>query len=75
MLATQFIRENPEAVRRSLALRHTEAPLEEALALDADRRRLLGEVEELKAERNKAGKAIGKAKDEAERGSVDRGAA
>ena len=70
MLATQFIRENPEAVRRSLALRHTEAPLEEALALDADRRRLLGEVEELKAERNKAGKAIGKAKDEAERGRL-----
>ena len=67
MLAMQFIREHPDTVRRSLALRHVEAPLEEALLLDEDRRRLLGEVEALKADRNEAGRAIGKARDGATR--------
>ena len=67
MLSMQFIRENPDAVHRSLTLRHTDAPVDEALSLDEDRRCLLGEVEKLKADRNKAGKVIGKASDKVER--------
>ena len=67
MLSMQFIRENPDAVHRSLILRHTDAPVDEALSLDEDRRCLLGEVEKLKADRNKAGKVIGKANDKVER--------
>jgi seryl-tRNA synthetase len=67
MLAIQFIRENLEAVRKALADRHTEAPLDDILRLDDDRRRLLQEVEGLRAERNAAGKRIGAASDPAER--------
>ena len=67
MLSMQWIREEPDDVRRMLALRGTTAPLDEVLALDAQRRSILTEVERLKADRNQAGKAIGKAGDQAER--------
>src|SRR3546814_834856 len=59
MLSTQFVREHPEEVRRALARRNTEAPLDEALALDAEWRRALTEVESLRAERNAISKEIG----------------
>ena len=67
MLRIQYIREHPDAVRRALALRHAEAPLDHVLALDERRRALLTRVEQQKAERNRAGKAIGGAKDDAAR--------
>ena len=67
MLSIQLIREHPDEVQRMLELRQAEAPLARALALDEQRRALLGEVEQLKALRNTAGKAIGRATDEAER--------
>lgn len=67
MLSLQFIREHPDVVRESLAVRRTEAPLDEVLDLDADRRRLLVEVENLRAEQNATGKRIGATKDSAER--------
>jgi seryl-tRNA synthetase len=59
MLNIQLLREQPDLVRRSLALRHTEAPLDEAIALDAERRGLLTEVEGLRAERNALSKEVG----------------
>jgi len=59
MLALSFIRDNPERVRQALADRHTEAPLDDILALDERWRALLQEVETLRAERNAAGKEIG----------------
>ena len=59
MLNLQLLREQPDVVRRSLALRHTEAPLDEAIALDAERRGLLTEVEGLRAERNALSKEVG----------------
>ena len=52
MLSIQFVREHPEEVRRALARRNTEAPLDEVLVLDGERRRVLTEVESLRAERN-----------------------
>ena len=59
MLSLQFIREHPEEVHRALARRHTDAPLEDILARDADWRRTLQEVEALRAERNALSKEIG----------------
>jgi seryl-tRNA synthetase len=59
MLAIQLLRENPDLVRRALERRHTEAPLDEAIALDAERRALLTEVEELRAEKNQVSKEVG----------------
>ncbi|MBI5283873.1 MAG: serine--tRNA ligase [Chloroflexi bacterium] len=67
MLSLQFIREHPDAVRKSLADRHTPGPLDEIITLDVRRRDLLSETERLRAEQNAAGKKIGAAKDPAER--------
>lgn len=67
MLSIQLIREQPDVVRKALADRHTPAPLDEVLALDARRRELLSQVEALRAEQNAASKKIGAAKDPEER--------
>jgi seryl-tRNA synthetase len=52
----QLIRERPDAVREMLKLRHFEAPLDRIVELDARSRTLRAEVEQLRAERNKASK-------------------
>ncbi len=68
MLALQYIREHADEVREALANKlFTEAPIDEILALDEERRRLTTEAGALRAERNAAGKQIGAAKDPAER--------
>jgi len=74
MLPIQLFRDNPDTVRRALQLRHadqaTQALVDQAIQLDADRRQTLNEVEQLKAQRNQAGKAIGQAKDDADRQTI-----
>jgi seryl-tRNA synthetase len=67
MLSLQLIRENPDIVRKALQDRQAEGGLDDILRLDEQRRRLLVEVEALKAERNAAGKRIGATKDDTER--------
>jgi len=59
MLPIQLLRENPDLVRHALKRRRTEAPLEEALALDASWRELVSEVESLRAEKNAVSKEVG----------------
>jgi len=59
----QAIREEPEAIIAALTRRGIEAPIEEILERDIHRRKLLTEVENLKAERNQVSKQIGKMKD------------
>jgi seryl-tRNA synthetase len=61
MLDIKFVRENPDKVRQRLATRGggDEARIDELLRLDEHRRKLLGEVEGLKAQRNKVSKEIG----------------
>ncbi len=60
MLSLAFIRDNPDVVRQAMTARQTQAPLDNVLALDGMRRRLLQQVETLRAERNAAGKEIGR---------------
>ena len=67
MISAQMIREEADTIRRSLARRREQAPLDEAIKADEQRRIVLVELEELRAERNNAGRAIGKAKDNDER--------
>ncbi|HSL51695.1 MAG TPA: serine--tRNA ligase [Candidatus Deferrimicrobiaceae bacterium] len=62
MLDIKLIREDPAAVERALGTRGGDFSLAPVLAADAERRRLLTEAEELKAERNRASEAIGQAK-------------
>src|SRR5437667_10084712 len=59
MLSLQFLRENPDLVRRAIERRHTEAPIAEVLELDGRRRELLAEVEAIRAEKNAISKEIG----------------
>src|SRR6184192_273524 len=61
MLDIKAVRENAAAVRERLATRWAgdEKKIDEALALYEKRRALLGEVEKLKAERNRVSKEIG----------------
>jgi seryl-tRNA synthetase len=61
VLDIKLIREKPDFVRARLAARGAgdEAKIEELLKLDEQRRKLLAEVESLKAQRNRVSKEIG----------------
>lgn len=63
MLDIRLIRKEPDTVRKKLERLHCDTPLEEILALDEKKRRLLVRVEELKAVRNRVSKEIGREKD------------
>lgn len=59
MLDINLIREKPEFVKAQLARRGETVPIDEILTLDTRRREILGEVEELRRERNVVSKQIG----------------
>ena len=61
MLDIKLIREQPDLVRQRLASRGAgeDAKVEEVLKMDEQRRKLLAEVEGLKAQRNRVSKEIG----------------
>ena len=62
MLDLRLIREEPDRARTALARRGAGAAVDDLLALDAERRRLLPQVEELRARQNAAGERIAGAK-------------
>ena len=80
MLDIKFVRENPEAVKENIRKKFQNAKLplvDEAIALDAERRQAIADGEALKAERNKLSKANGplfgrlkKCTDEAEKATI-----
>ncbi len=67
MLDKHFILENPDLVQENCAERGVKADVERFVKLDAERKTLLQEVEELSRQANEVSKTIGKAKDAAER--------
>ena len=62
MLDLKEIRRDPDAARAALERRRAADRLDEVLRLDARRRELLPQEEALRAEQNRASKAIGQAK-------------
>ena len=58
MLDLKLLRENPDVVRQALENRRNPLDLDAMLELDASRRKLLHEVEQLKAEQNRASQKI-----------------
>ena len=80
MLDIRFVRENPELVKENIRKKFQDGKLplvDEAIALDAEKRAALNEAEALKAERNKISKANGplfgqlkKCTDEAEKAEI-----
>ena len=61
MLDLRAIREDPDRFRAGLARRDAATRVDEVLRLDEERRSLTTRVEELRAEQNRASKAIGAA--------------
>jgi len=59
LLSREFIRNKPELVKRAVAERHDQAPIDEILRLDVEQRGLRSESETLKAERNRISKSFG----------------
>ncbi|MFQ5601135.1 MAG: serine--tRNA ligase, partial [Candidatus Krumholzibacteriia bacterium] len=53
-----FIRAHPEEVRRAVELKRIEFDVDELLAVDAERRRLIRTTDELKAKQNRTSKQI-----------------
>ncbi len=66
MISLQLIRQDPDRVRDSLARRGEETSIDDILGLDEERRRLIQDVEELRARRNQVSKEIGKMKEKPE---------
>lgn len=64
MLDIRRIRKNPEEVKKGLAKRSEDYDIDKVLELDEKRRKLLFEVENMKAEQNKVSKQIPKMKKE-----------
>lgn len=62
MLDIRRVRSNPQEVLKALEKRHSDLKLDEFLALDEQRRRMLVEVETLKNQRNTVSEQIGKMK-------------
>jgi seryl-tRNA synthetase len=63
MLSIQFIRQNLELVRESLAKRGETSGLDEVLRIDEERRRLIQEAESLRARKKQVSKDIAKMKE------------
>ena len=71
MLDLAFIREHPDEVKETLIKLNAEAPIDEILELDQQRRELLQEVEALRAERNAGSKQIGTLMREGQRSEAE----
>lgn len=64
MLDLKWIRENADACRKGLAAKNSKVELDELLKLDAERRALIQEGEEYKAQRNAANEGVTRLKKE-----------
>jgi seryl-tRNA synthetase len=71
VLDLRLIRERPDEIQRALADKGGAELIPEILALDTKRRRLVKEADDLKAERNTASQAIGRAKKRGEDAAVE----
>ena len=58
MLDVKFIRENPDLVKQAVRKKRLEFGVDEFLVLDENKRKLMAEVEELRAKQNRASDRI-----------------
>ena len=63
MLSIELIRNEPDRVRASLARRGYDAPIDRVLEIDACRRNVLSQADQLRAHRNEVSRQIGQSKD------------
>jgi seryl-tRNA synthetase len=62
MLDIRLIRQHPDLVKAGHRKKGVDAPVDEVLRLDSERRRILQRLEELKAERNRASEVVAQKK-------------
>ncbi|MDZ7264314.1 MAG: serine--tRNA ligase [candidate division KSB1 bacterium] len=62
MLDIKFIRNNVDRVKKAIELKNDHADIDRLLDLDAEKRKIMTEVEELKHQRNKVSEDIGRMK-------------
>jgi len=67
MIDLAYIRDNVDLVKEAMAKLNAEAPIDEIVSLDGERRDILARVEALRAERNRVSKQIPRVKDKDER--------
>jgi seryl-tRNA synthetase len=70
MIDLAYIREHLDEVRQAIQDLNTSAPLDEIIALDERRRAMLGEIETLRAERNRVSREIPQIKDAGEKAAM-----
>ncbi|MHB0876560.1 MAG: serine--tRNA ligase [Anaerolineae bacterium] len=63
MLDINLIRENPDYVKEQMARLYSDAPIDEILAADQERRTLIASVEALRGQRNTLSKEVGRTRD------------
>ena len=63
MIDLHLIRTQPDYVRAQIARLHADAPIDEIIALDEQRRALVAESDGLKAERNVGSKQVGRTRE------------
>jgi seryl-tRNA synthetase len=63
----RLIREQTDEVKRAMVALNASAPIDRIVELDSERRRLVTEVDRLKAQRNEGSKVVARTKDAAER--------
>jgi seryl-tRNA synthetase len=71
MIDLKLLRDNPDAFREGYAKRGGVDGLDEVIELDRTHRELLAEVESLRAEQNRASKAIGQAPPDERQSAID----
>jgi len=64
LLDINFVRENPDAVKRAVTLKGEKVDVENILLLDTQHRQLISDVQELREERNRSSKLVGALKKE-----------
>ena len=72
MIDLRLLRDDPETVRKAYALRGGVEGLDRVIELDERHRRLLAEIEELRADHNRSSKAIGQAAPEERPAAIER---
>ena len=72
MLDIKFIRENPGLIKEGARKKHIKVDIDRLLAVDEERRELLKESEQLKAEKNAASQEIARLKGDEKAGAISR---
>ena len=72
MLDINLIRENPDLVKKGAAAKRSDVDIDKLLYADEQRRKLIGQIQEMRAAQNVAGERIAKEKDaDAKKAAVD----